>query len=134
MNKPTKIFLGVLTFLPLIVGIAAVGYVIYQFVSIMATQNPYMPMMLFAYMGYIIPFLFLFGLFDLALIIFYLVHIGRNNILDSEKKFLWMVVVITLNGIAMPIYWYVHVWNSKSELNPAAERSYESSGTESPEF
>lgn len=134
MNRTTKIFLGILTFLPLIASVSVGAFAIYQIISMMFSQDMIMPMLLFSYLQYALPLFFFFALFDLGLLIFYLVHIGRNNILDNEKKFLWIVVVITLNAIAMPIYWYVHVWNEKSELNSAAERPYESPRTESAEF
>ncbi|MGD8427641.1 MAG: hypothetical protein PVH63_08410 [Balneolaceae bacterium] len=137
MNKPAKIAIGFFTFLPLIAFFAIAGYAIFQVVAIMAADDPYMPMMLFSYVGYVIPFLFIFGLFNLALIIFYLVHIGRNEVLDTEKKFLWMVIVISLNSISMPVYWYVHLWNErdgKQDINPDFRHAHEPRGTEPTEF
>lgn len=101
--------------MPLIIFILAIGYAIFQLTSILFSQDPYMPLVLFSYLNYALPFFFLFGIFSLALIIFYLVHITRNDYLDIEKKFLWTVIVITLSTISMPIYWYTHIWNEKSK-------------------
>lgn len=136
MNKPTKIVLGIFTFLPLVLFILSAGYVVVQMFSFWTSQEPYMPMFLFPYLGYAIPFIFLFGLFNLGLVIFYLVNIGQNDFLDIEKKFLWIVVVVTLNNLAMPVYWYVHIWKEKqqeADLDSTFE-FHESPGTKPQEF
>jgi len=136
MSKTTKIVLGVLTFLPLVVLILFASYTVYQIASFWAAQDHYMPMFLFPYLGYALPFMFLFGLFNLGLIIFYLIQISQNNFLDTEKKFLWIVVVIILNNIMMPIYWYIHIWKEKLQEPKLTStfKAHEPTRTRSQEF
>lgn len=116
LNKPAKMVLGVLTILPLIIMIALVIFGFIQFLSFFSTenQNPMMPMMYLSYLGYAIPFLFFYSLFYLGLGIFYVIHMFQNPLLDTEKRMLWIVVLITLNGLSMPVYWYIHLWKSHS--------------------
>jgi hypothetical protein len=137
LNKPSKIVLGILTFLPLIFGITSFVIAIYQVMSLLFSEDPAMPLMLLSYLGYVIPYLFLFFLVYLGLGIFYIVHIVQNKLLDNEKRILWVIVLIAFNGIAMPIYWYVHIWkehsSENSELNPGFDNPYES-GIESQKF
>lgn len=137
LNKPAKIILGILTYLPLIFGIGSFVFTLHQIISVVVSEDPVMPLMLFSYLTHVIPyFLILFPLY-LGLGIFYLVHIIRNNYFDSEKRILWIVVLFILHAIAMPVYWYVHIWkddsSGKSEPDTAFEKPYEP-GTESHKF
>lgn len=130
LNKPAKIVLGIFTFLPLIFGIGSFLFVVYQIMSIMVSEDPTMPLMLLSYLGYVIPYLLFFFLIYLGLGIFYLVHIVQNKSLDNEKRILWVIVLIILNGISMPVYWYVHIWREQNsnhtDLNPTFDNTYES--------
>lgn len=131
-NKTANIILGILTFLPFLIVFGAILFAAYQILEIFFSEKPFMPIFLLSYLGYIIPYMFLYVLFYIGLGIFYLVHIIQNSSLDTEKKILWVVVLITLNGISMPFYWYVHLWNEKSPSNtdPVSTNVYEATRTE----
>lgn len=134
LNKPAKIVLGIITFLPVILVVGTILISIYQVFSFLFSDDPAMPMFLFPYLGYVLPYIFFFFLFYIGLGIFYFIHIAQNNSLDYEKKFLWIVVLIILNGIAMPVYWCIHIWNDKtSEPKSSFDQIYES-GTEPEKF
>lgn len=109
MNKTTQIFLGVLTFLPFLIILSSIGWGMYTIIETVLSPEAVNPLMYLSYLGYVIPFLFFYTLFYLALGIFYLAHIIRNPFLDTEKKGLWFVVLIVLNGLSMPFYWYLHI-------------------------
>ena len=49
-------------------------------------------------------------LWILALTVFYIVNVFRNERVDKDKKVLWAVVLFMGNIIAMPIYWYLYIW------------------------
>jgi len=133
LNKPTKIVLGVLTILPVVIiaGLLLLGFI--QVISILSSEEPFMPLMYLSYLSYVIPFLFIYSVFYLGLGIFYLIHIINNPLLDTEKKGLWITVLIILNGISMPVYWYIHLWKSQSGLDvsrqPEVKVSHESQRT-----
>jgi hypothetical protein len=46
----------------------------------------------------------------MALTVFYIVNVFRNERVDKDKKVLWAVVLFMGNMIAMPIYWYLYIW------------------------
>lgn len=129
MKKSAKIIIGILTFLPFIIAISLVGFTFYQILSILTSEDPFMSMMAMSYLGYVFPLMIFFFLFYVGLGIFYIVQVVQNNLLDTEKKLLWVAVIIILNAITMPLYWYFHIWKEpKPEINhhPAIEGSYES--------
>ena len=59
--------------------------------------------------------LFALHIFTMLLImglsIFYIVDVFKNNRVDKDKKALWAIVIFLGNMIAMPIYWYLYIWN-----------------------
>ncbi len=136
LNKSSKIILGILTFLPLIVGVGSVIFGIVQMISLFLSEDPTMPMMFLSYLGHMIPYLFFFFLIYLGLGIFYLVHIIQNKSLDSEKKFLWIVVLFVLNTITMPVYWFVHIWKDEPSSDFQSDPIFDDyeSGTQSKEL
>jgi hypothetical protein len=56
-------------------------------------------------------------LWIMALTVFYMVNVFRNDRVDKDKKVLWAVVIFMGNMIAMPIYWYLYIWREP----PAAD-------------
>lgn len=137
LNRSAKIVLGILTFLPLLFVISILGFVIFNFFSMFFSQDPEMPMMLFSYLSHILPYLFVIILLTLGLFVFYIVHIIQNSFLDTEKRILWIVVVLLVYGVAIPIYWYIHIWKRKTaEATKADELTddYYEPGAQSQEF
>ena len=49
-------------------------------------------------------------LWIIALTVFYMVKVFRNDRVEKDKKVLWTVVIFMGNMIAMPIYWYLYIW------------------------
>lgn len=133
MTKAGKITTGILTFLPLFVVIFVMGFTIYQILSILTSEDPFISMMALSYLGYIVPLMIFFFLFYVGLGVFYIVQVVQNHTFDTEKKLLWIAVILTLNAISMPLYWFFHIWKEpepRIDHHSAIERNYES-GTES---
>lgn len=129
MKKSAKIIIGILTFLPFIIAISLIGFTFYQILSILTSEDPFMSMMAMSYLGYIFPLMIFFFLFYGGLGIFYMVQVVQNNLLDTEKKLLWIAVITTMNAISMPLYWYFHIWKSVEpgiDHHQTIEGSYES--------
>ena len=130
LNKPGKIILGIVTFLPLLLAISIIGFVIFHFFSMFFSQEPAMPMMYFSYLSYLLPYIFPAILLSLGLFIFYVVHIIQNASLDAEKRILWIVITFMAYALATPIYWYVHVWKHEPhddfETDPLVDTKHES--------
>lgn len=118
LNKPAKIILGVLTFIPLLVVLGSFIFVMYEIITVLLSEEPFMPLLLMTYLSYVIPYMFTYFIFYLGLGIFYLVHIIQNVSLDTEKRILWIVVLVILSWIAMPIYWIIHIWKNHNQPEP----------------
>ena len=124
VSKIPAIILGILTFLPFmgLLGILALAF--FEILTLLFSETPVNPFVYLTYINYIIPIFSAFFLIYLALGIFYFVHILKNELLDMEKKILWIVVLIILNGLAMPFYWYVYVWKRSKEHQPVKAEAW----------
>ena len=114
LNKTTQIIIGAFTFLPFLLLAGSFVYVVYQILTLLFSEDPMMPLLMLSYVTSIIPYLFYFFLIYFVLGIFYIIHTIWNSQLDNEKKILWIVVLVTVNGVAMPVYWYLYIWNQES--------------------
>lgn len=112
MKKWLKILLGLATLWPFV-------YMIIFFVVIISTlifmpnqeAEGSGPPMFFAV---IIPLHLLTMLWIIALTIFYIVNVFKNDLVDKAKKVLWAVVIFMGSLIAMPIYWYLYIWRESA--------------------
>ncbi len=66
----------------------------------------------------------------LGLLVFYVVHAIKNDKLDQNTRLLWAVVIFVGNVLAMPIYYFLHVWPDHSEpaSNPLQRMARRSAG------
>ena len=109
MSKTVKLLLGLVTIWPF-------AYLILFFITIIS-------MILFVGSGgggpgsgppplivLIFPLHLLTMLVIMALTVFYIVNVFRNERVVKDQKVLWAVVLFLGNVIAMPIYWYLYIW------------------------
>ena len=116
MKQLTKLLLGLVTLWPF-------AYVILFFVVIAAeffmpgSGEPGPPPLI----ALIVPLHLLTMLVILALMVFYIVNVFKNNRVENDKKALWAIVLFMGGMIAMPIYWYMYIWKEApvfSNRNP----------------
>lgn len=128
MQKSTKLFLGVATFWPIAYMFL---FFIFIFSAFIFRPSPG------GESGIEPTFALIFGLhlltmlITMALTIFYIVDVFRNNRVDKDKKPLWAIVIFMGNAIAMPIYWYLYFWKEPSipfQSSPAQLNSVDASG------
>lgn len=105
MNKPLKIFLGLLTLLPWLYMVYFVQFA-FKFLDANSVEESDA---LFEQM--LTPHV-LVTTMSLILLAIFIVHIVKNNQLDETKKLIWVLVVLFGNMIGMPVYWYMHIWRN----------------------
>jgi hypothetical protein len=112
MKKSTKILLALATLWPFVYMILFF-VMIFSMVMFMPTQSgeeseaPTFILIIF-------PLHLLTMLWIMALTVFYIVNVFRNDRVDKDKKALWAVVILLGNMIAMPVYWYLYIWREPS--------------------
>lgn len=127
MNKSLKILLGLATLWPFV-------YIILFFLFIFSTVL-FMPSSgaegsgpPFFFMAFMAVHLFTM-LWIMALTVFYMVNVFKNDRVEKDKKVLWAVVLFMGSMIAMPIYWYLYIWKEAPANNVPAPSALRSAGT-----
>jgi hypothetical protein len=107
MSKTIKLLLGLVTIWPF-------AYLILFFITIFSlvffswgAETSGGPPRLIAL---IFPLHLLTMLVIMALTVFYMVNVFRNERVVKDQKVLWAVVLFLGNVLAMPIYWYLYIW------------------------
>jgi hypothetical protein len=100
----SKLFLGIATFIP---GAYCIVFLVLTLLILMSQLNPTYEFIRNLVVLHAICLLLLIGL-----LIFYVRHIRENSRLVGQEKTLWIVALIIASVIAMPIYWYSHVFHS----------------------
>jgi hypothetical protein len=72
------------------------------------------PQEVFSTIGPLVILGFGMGILSLGLLIFFIMHLLRNKVMDSTERIIWILVFLFAGIVGYPIYWYMRVW--KSEL------------------
>jgi uncharacterized membrane protein SirB2 len=107
MKKTAAIFWGILTVAPL----AYFPYFMGFMDEFGATQNAQHAQAKF---NAILPTHVSVVLFVIALLVSYVVYLSKTEFVRKDKKATWLVVLILGGVFAMPIFWFLHVWQPLS--------------------
>jgi len=124
MRKSTKIWLGILTFLPIIFIIIYFGGI----VTVLLTQIPelekntgeFPPVFLSSFLGLIF-FLFLALSIRIGLMIYFIVHVSDNDKNDTTKKIMWILILIFIGSIGNIVYYFLEIFPSDRTLKKISE-------------
>lgn len=108
LNQPKKIVLGILTVWPIIYM-----FLFMVFMFGMAFLNMFdgkgereAPILFLVLIG----LHFFTCLYTMVLIGFYVYYLFKTERVPKDKKALWAVVIFLGNVFAMPIFWFLYIW------------------------
>jgi len=112
MSKQGKILLGIVSFLPLVFIIIYCIFFFSMFSPAFheSVQQPGPPVFLLGNMTEMQVSMALLIITALGLLIYYLIHIMNNQLLDSTDRLTWILIILLANVAAYPIYWYLKIW------------------------
>ncbi len=123
MNKAKKLWLGLLAFLPLTVGIGILIYTLTifftpeHFHALQTTGDEPPAWLIGDIIGLVILAVFA-GLLHLAALIYFIIHAINNPGVKSNERIIWIVLFIFTGSISFPIYWAIRIWpDPKPESN-----------------
>lgn len=113
MKKSTKVLLGILSFLPILfIIIYFVG-----FFTVLITQIPELeqntgeiPTTFLSSIFGLLLFLILAGIIKLGLTIYYIIHASENPKNDSNKKIMWILILIFVGTIGNVVYYFLEIY------------------------
>jgi hypothetical protein len=51
----------------------------------------------------------------MLLLVYYVVHVFRSKSVPHDRRVMWLLVLFFGAPVAMPVYWFLHVWPQRSE-------------------
>jgi hypothetical protein len=115
MSKGSKIALGILSCLPIIL-VGVIIYMVFDLIpefmkwdkyepdahEVIITMSPIFFTGLFA------------GIISLVLLIYYIIHLVNNKEMETGERVVWILAFLFAGVITYPVYWAVRIWNTKT--------------------
>lgn len=120
MKKSTKIWLGILTFLPMFLIFA---YIFHIFTALIPTairlENSHqeVPIELFQSISVMILFIALAIIIRMGIMIYYIVHASNNPKNENNTKIMWIVLLVLVGTISSIVYYFLEILPSKDNSN-----------------
>ena len=111
MSRSSKLFIGILSFLPIILLLVFLFMLFGMFPTFFqwdkydpAPQEVFSAFAPLFFLG------FAMGILSIGLLIFFIMHLLRHKALDSTERIIWILVFLFAGIVGYPIYWYMRVW------------------------
>ena len=114
MPHSSKIFIGILSFMPIILLIIFFTMFLRFFPAIFEWEHyDPAPGEVFSVFAPIFILGIIMGLVSLGLLVFFIIHLVGNKTMDSTERVIWILVFLFAGIVGYPIYWYLRVWRSE---------------------
>lgn len=113
-----KVFTGLLSILP-VIGI--IGYFVFFiffffgnfFDAMHGGRNSLDSSVFIGGFGISFVFLFLAAICGTGMQIYLIVHAAKNKQFDDNQRLVWILVLIFVQLLANPVYWYLNIWKAE---------------------
>ncbi|NNM22118.1 MAG: hypothetical protein HKO54_01090 [Flavobacteriaceae bacterium] len=111
MTKSKKVWLGIFTFMPIVLVVAYLVLIFGSvFLNMPQTEGYEESSFSFrAGIGLAIACILLAVVISLALLIIYIIHVNNNPKLDSNQKLMWILIILLAQGIGHIVYYFVEI-------------------------
>jgi len=123
MSKSRKIFIGLLSFLPLVFLLLYFAWLMMFFVNMLAAggtdMDPFseMPNYFVDNIVWLIMLVVFTALLSLGLLVYFIVDAINNKSIDGSEKLVWILVFVFANVLGYPIYWYMRIWKDTPAIH-----------------
>ncbi len=116
MNRSSKILTGILSFLPIILGVVIIFQVFSLFPNFFQwDEHEPDPYTVFSTMWPVFMTGIIAAIVGLGALIFFIVHMLNNKRVETNERIIWILVFIFTGSIGFPIYWYMRIWKTENE-------------------
>lgn len=122
MTKTKKIWLGILSFLPLI---SSFILIIASFNAIFSNRvwdqhyeaGEVSPFWIIGNLAYVIIWAVIVGIIQLVLIVYFIILAVQNHQIESTERIIWILVFIIASTLSLPIYWGIRIWPKEKPVS-----------------
>lgn len=118
MNRTSKVLLGILSILPLVLLVAYFISFFFFFTSMIAEAGQHapgdnnFPLHMLGNFGMLFLIIGLMALLNLGLLVYYIIHAVNNKTIESAERIIWVLIFVFAGMIGFPIYWYMRIWKT----------------------
>ena len=117
MKSSTKIWLGIFTFLPLVLLLLCFGFIITIFLDnieeLQHNHNQF-PLEFLHSIFWFVFLIILMAIASLGVKIYYIVHVNNTEGNETNKKIIWTLILIFFGLIASVVYYFIEITPIKS--------------------
>ncbi len=129
MTRSKKIFLGILSVMPIILTIGLLIYLFTGFIPQMVTLdqqygNNVPPMAVLSNVFGFVLYAIILSLFHLGLLIYFIIHAINNKAVKSEERIIWILVFIFVSTVGFIIYWAIRIWPDEKKEEPLPSSNF----------
>jgi H+/Cl- antiporter ClcA len=121
MTKTSRGWLGILTFLPIVLLFAymfSVAFIVVDAIRYGDENLRQLPWLSNVFWMVIIALAL--GLLSFGLLIYYVIHAINNKKIDSNEKVIWVLVFVVGTIVAFPIYYFMRIVREPEHLSMSA--------------
>ena len=119
LSRNGKVLVGLLSILPVVGVFFYILFVLFMvFGDIMAfgqggrpdivEPDVFVPSFMIAFV-----ILFIVSLGGLAVHIYLIIHAAKNKSFDDNTRLVWILILVFVNLLANPVYWYLNIWKAE---------------------
>ena len=112
MSRSSKIALGIVSFIPLILA-GVLIFMVFSLFPEFIEWDKYEPSpreVFTSFAPIVITGIFT-GIVSLGLLIYYIIQLVNNKEMETAEKIIWFFVFLCAGAIGYPIFWFMRVWN-----------------------
>jgi len=112
MSRGSKLVIGLLSFLPIVLMIVFFAMFLTIFPRMFEWSHGYdpEPQEMIGVFGPLFILGMIMGVISLGLLVFFIMHLVRNKTMDGTERVIWILVFLFAGMVGYPIYWYMRVW------------------------
>jgi hypothetical protein len=118
LGKGIKLLIGILTiWMPLYM----IGFFVFFITSFLESHDHTVSKGVPTYFTVMMTLHVFTILLSLALAVFYIAHAVKNPKVKQDNRIIWVLVLLMGGIVAMPIYWYIHIWKEPAVTSESAQ-------------
>jgi hypothetical protein len=111
MSRTEKLVSGILAFLPLAAFLVYIINFLSFFFEMMPemSRNDHAEELILPEMFNIILFAIILGIASLGVLVYYIILVINNKLIDSTEKLVWIVIFVFVGMVGYPIYCFLRI-------------------------
>ena len=120
MTKTSRFWLGILTFLPIVLLFAYMFSVAFIVVDAVRYGDESMPLPILSNILWMVIIALVLGMLSFGLLVYYVIHAINNKNIDSNERVIWVLIFVVGTIVAFPIYYFMRILKEPEHLSMSA--------------